>query len=206
MTDKAQNLAQRVRKQTQDLLDPIREQVLKEQALESARNFYWKSLGSLKDRLEKDHSQLEDLLRQLPGSQEDVREQLEQMVTSYETTENDLDGVAQQQGTETATDRASKEVQQTAVRTVPLAQDVDGQAAKQTREAAVGMRESLEADVGEEEIRIPIIEEQIVVEKRPVVREEIRVHKKIVKKEEVVEEDVRREEVDIDERIERNYG
>ena len=33
--------------------------------MESARDFYWKSLGSLKDRLEKDHSQLEDLLRHM---------------------------------------------------------------------------------------------------------------------------------------------
>jgi stress response protein YsnF len=36
------------------------------------------------------------------------------------------------------------------------------------------------------------------VEKRPVVKEEVRVRKDVVQDEEVVEEDVRKEEVDID--------
>ena len=53
-------------------------------------------------------------------------------------------------------------------------------------------------DEGDDEIRIPIIEEEIVVEKRPVVREEIRLRKEIVEEEEVVEEDVRKEVVDVE--------
>jgi uncharacterized protein (TIGR02271 family) len=51
--------------------------------------------------------------------------------------------------------------------------------------------------IGEEEIVVPVIEEEIVVEKRPVVKEEIRIRKKVVDDVEVVEEDVRREEVEI---------
>ena len=50
----------------------------------------------------------------------------------------------------------------------------------------------------EEEIRIPVVEEEVVVEKRPVVKEELRIKKKIVEDEEVVEEDVRKEEVEIE--------
>jgi uncharacterized protein (TIGR02271 family) len=52
--------------------------------------------------------------------------------------------------------------------------------------------------IGEEEIVVPVVEEEIVVEKRPVVKEEIRIRKQVVEDVEVVEEDVRKEEVEID--------
>jgi uncharacterized protein (TIGR02271 family) len=51
--------------------------------------------------------------------------------------------------------------------------------------------------IGEEEIVVPVVEEEVVVEKRPVVKEEIRIRKQVVEDVEVVEEDVRREEVEI---------
>ncbi len=206
VTEKAQSLAQRVQEQTQVLLDQIRDQVLKEQALKSARYFYRASLGSLKVRIENDRSQLEDLLGRLPGSQKDVREQLEQLVASYEAIENSLDEATLRPEDEDVARRVGLVAQQIGGQTAHQAQDVDGQAAKQTREAVAGGREILEADTGEDEIRIPVVEEELVVQKRPVVREEIRVRKKIVEEEEVVEEDVRREEVDIDQQIERNDG
>ena len=55
-----------------------------------------------------------------------------------------------------------------------------------------------EAEIGEEEVMIPLTEEEVVVEKHPVAKEEIRIRKDVVEDTEVVEEDVRREEVDID--------
>jgi uncharacterized protein (TIGR02271 family) len=55
----------------------------------------------------------------------------------------------------------------------------------------------------DDEIRIPIIEEEVVVEKRPVVKEEIRLRKEVVEEEEVVEADVRKEEVDVEDRTTR---
>jgi uncharacterized protein (TIGR02271 family) len=55
-----------------------------------------------------------------------------------------------------------------------------------------------EAQIGEDEVRVPVTEEEVVVEKRPVAKEEIRIRKDVVEDTEVVEEDVRREEVDID--------
>jgi len=72
-------------------------------------------------------------------------------------------------------------------------------------------REASEADQGatagarmeDDEIVVPIIEEEIVVEKRPVVKEEIRIRKSMIEEEEVVEEDVRKEEIDIDDQTER---
>jgi uncharacterized protein (TIGR02271 family) len=60
--------------------------------------------------------------------------------------------------------------------------------------------------IGEEEIVVPVVEEEIVVEKRPVVKEEIRIRKDVVEEVEVVEEDVRREEVEIDDRTGRDTG
>ncbi len=66
---------------------------------------------------------------------------------------------------------------------------------------------SSEAEIGEDdEVRIPVVEEEVVVEKRPVVKEEIRLRKEVVEEEEVVEEDVRKEEVDIEDRTERRNG
>ena len=59
-------------------------------------------------------------------------------------------------------------------------------------------REVPEAEIGEDEVRMPVTEEEVVTEKRPVAKEEIRVRKDAVQDEEVVEEDVRREEVDVD--------
>ena len=55
-----------------------------------------------------------------------------------------------------------------------------------------------ESEIREEEIVVPVIEEEIVVEKRPVVKEEIRIRKEVVEDTEIVEEDVRREEVEVD--------
>ena len=62
----------------------------------------------------------------------------------------------------------------------------------------VESREAPEAEIGEEEVTMPVTEEEVVTEKRPVVKEEIRVRKDAVQDEEVVEEDVRKEEVDVD--------
>jgi uncharacterized protein (TIGR02271 family) len=64
-------------------------------------------------------------------------------------------------------------------------------------------RESSEPKIKDGEVRVPVIEEELVVEKRPVVKEEIRLRKEVVEEGEVVEEDVRKEEVDIDDRTER---
>lgn len=59
-------------------------------------------------------------------------------------------------------------------------------------------------EIAEEEIVIPIVEEEIVVEKRTVVKEEIHIHKQVVEEVEVVEEDVRKEEIEIDDGTHRN--
>src|SRR5215204_5020166 len=64
-------------------------------------------------------------------------------------------------------------------------------------------REASEAEIGEDEISMPVVEEEVVADKRPVVKEEIRVRKDVVQDEELVEEDVRREEVDIEDHTQR---
>jgi uncharacterized protein (TIGR02271 family) len=53
-------------------------------------------------------------------------------------------------------------------------------------------------DIREEEIRVPVVEEEVVVEKRPVVKEEVVVRTKPVTDEKIVEADLRKERVDID--------
>lgn len=79
-------------------------QQIQQQVLNSAQDFYGNSLGSLKGQLENDRSQLQELIEQLPESQQDARAQLEELVASYEAIEGSLDEVAQQQGVQDAVD------------------------------------------------------------------------------------------------------
>ena len=58
--------------------------------------------------------------------------------------------------------------------------------------------EATEAEIGDEEVSVPVTEEEIVVEKRPVAKEEVRIRKDVVEDTEVVEEDVRREEIEVE--------
>ena len=60
-----------------------------------------------------------------------------------------------------------------------------------------------EAQIGEEEVSVPVTEEEVVVEKRPVAKEEVRIRKDVVEDSEVVEEDVRREEIDVEDQTTR---
>ena len=53
------------------------------------------------------------------------------------------------------------------------------------------------ASLGEDEIRVPLMEEEVVIEKRPVVKEELVIGKRIVEERDVVETDVQREQFDI---------
>ncbi|MCA1731615.1 MAG: PRC and DUF2382 domain-containing protein [Actinobacteria bacterium] len=51
---------------------------------------------------------------------------------------------------------------------------------------------------GEEEIVVPVVEERIVIRKRPVVKERIVIRKRVVEDEELVDVPVRKEEVEIE--------
>jgi uncharacterized protein (TIGR02271 family) len=58
--------------------------------------------------------------------------------------------------------------------------------------------EASEAQIGADEVSVPVVEDEVVVQKKPVAKEEIRVRKDVVHERQIVEEDVRREEVDIE--------
>jgi len=58
--------------------------------------------------------------------------------------------------------------------------------------------EAAESEIGEDEVVVPVTEEEVIVSKRPVAKEEVRVRKDVVEDTEVVEEDVRREEIDVE--------
>ena len=66
--------------------------------------------------------------------------------------------------------------------------------------------EATEAQIGEDEVVVPVTEEEVVVDKRAVAKEEVRVRKDAVEDTEVVEEDVRREEIDVEDDTERGRG
>jgi uncharacterized protein (TIGR02271 family) len=63
--------------------------------------------------------------------------------------------------------------------------------------------EATEAQIGEDEVTVPVTEEEVVVDKRAVAKEEIRLRKDVVEDTETVEEDVRREEVEVEDDTER---
>ena len=63
--------------------------------------------------------------------------------------------------------------------------------------------EASEAEIGEDEVVVPVTEEEVVVGKRPMVKEEVRIRKDVVEDTEVVEEDVRREEIEVEEETRR---
>jgi uncharacterized protein (TIGR02271 family) len=66
--------------------------------------------------------------------------------------------------------------------------------------------EATEAEIGDDEVVVPVTEEEVVVSKRPVVKEEVRIRKDVVEDTEVVEEDVRREEIDVEDDTSRRRG
>ena len=63
-----------------------------------------------------------------------------------------------------------------------------------------------EAQIGEDEVSVPVTEEEVVTEKRAVAKEEVRIRKDVVEDTEIVEEDVRREEVEVEDDTERGRG
>lgn len=64
-------------------------------------------------------------------------------------------------------------------------------------------REVPDEAFSEEEIVVQVFEEEVVVSKRVVLKEEIRLRKRVVEDVEVVEVDLRKEEVDIDDQTRR---
>ncbi len=66
--------------------------------------------------------------------------------------------------------------------------------------------EASEAEIGDDEVAIPVTEEEVVVSKRPVVKEEVRIRKDVVEDTQIVEEDVRREEIDVEDQTTRGVS
>ena len=63
--------------------------------------------------------------------------------------------------------------------------------------------EASEAEIGDDEVVVPVTEEEVVVGKRAVAKEEVRIRKDVVEDTETVEEDVRREEIDVEDETRR---
>jgi uncharacterized protein (TIGR02271 family) len=66
--------------------------------------------------------------------------------------------------------------------------------------------EASEAEIGEDEVMVPVTEEEVVVSKRPVAKEEVRIRKDVVSDTETVEEDVRREEIEVEDQTSTRRG
>ena len=89
--------------------------------------------------------------------------------------------------------RVSKHVETEHVRQSVPVQREEVRVERRPVERAVGAA----GEMHDDEIVVPVIEEEVIVEKRPVVKEEVVVSKAKVAGERTVEADVRREEVDV---------
>jgi type VI protein secretion system component VasK len=128
MTDQGQNLTQQIQEQVQ----------------KSAEDFFGNSLGSIKTQLATQRSQLEEIVQMLPESQEEGRAQLEQLLSSYESLENSLDEVAQEQGLQETVNQAAQQAQEAAGQATEQAQEVAGQATEQAQETGEQAQEGAE--------------------------------------------------------------
>ena len=124
----------------------------------------------------------------VPGEEDDVRVRRSEEELRVETREREAGKMRVRKRVRTETERLTvpKKRVEVTVERVP----VEGV-------LPTGEEVAAEPEIGEEEIVVPVVEEEIVVEKRPVVKEEIRIRTEVVEDVEVVEEDVRREEVEI---------
>jgi uncharacterized protein (TIGR02271 family) len=124
----------------------------------------------------------------VPGEEDDVRVRRSEEELRVETREREAGKMRIRKRVRTETERLTvpKKRVEVTVERVP----VEGV-------LPTGEKVAAEPEIGEEEIVVPVVEEEIVVEKRPVVKEEIRIRTEVVEDVEVVEEDVRREEVEI---------
>jgi len=117
MTEQGQNLVQQIQEQVQ----------------QSAEDFFGESLGAIKNQLATQRSQLQEIVEMVPESQEGGREQLEQLLSSYEELENSLEEVAQEQGLQEMVNQAAQQAQEAA-----------GQATEQAQESAEEAQEGAE--------------------------------------------------------------
>lgn len=128
------------------------------------------------------------------GYDETFRSQLKDDMTSKRMTRSAEELRIGKRTEKTGEVRVSKHVETEHVeRTVPLRGE-DVRVERRPVERAVGAA----ADLREDEIVVPVMEEEAVVEKRPVVKEEIVISKQPTTRERTVGADVRREEVDIE--------
>jgi uncharacterized protein (TIGR02271 family) len=137
-----------------------------------------------------------DRAPEMPGNEEDdVRVRRSEEELRVETREREAGEIRVRKRVRTERERLTvpKKRVEVDVERVPVEETVPG-----VDEAASAPQ------IGEEEIVVPVVEEEIMVEKRPVVKEEIRIRKREVEEVEVVEEDVRREEVVVDDQTGRD--
>ncbi len=78
--------------------------------------------------------------------------------------------------------------------------------AERTAAGRAGVGRGTKGSGEEEEVRIPVVEEEFVVTKRPVVKEEIVVTRHAVQEDQTIEADLKRERVDFDDTRSRGSG
>jgi len=118
---------------TEDSQDLARQ--VRDQTVSSARGFFGRSLGRIKDQLRDDRSQLEYLVEQL--RQEEARARVQELIDSYSGIEGAIDEAARDLGIEPTPDEAAPRAQGAEGQESPSDNTV-GQALQGSQEAVAG--------------------------------------------------------------------
>src|SRR4028119_1625690 len=117
MSEQTQNLQQ----QTQD------------QSLQQAQDFFARSMGRIKGRMQSDSAQLESVMQQLP---EDSQAQIQEMTDSYTQFGDTIDQAAQDAGVQDVMEEEAQQARQTADEALGQGQAPVEQATDQAQEVA----------------------------------------------------------------------
>src|SRR5918998_2488175 len=133
------------------------QQQTQDQYLQQAQDFFARSMGRIKGRMQSDSAQLESLMQQLP---EDSQAQIQEMTDSYSEFEDTIDQAAQDagvqdvmeeeaQGARQAADEASGQGQQPVQQAVDQVQEVAGAGAEPVQEAVGGAADQVQETAGQ---------------------------------------------------------
>jgi hypothetical protein len=120
---------------------------IRNQAVQTALDFYGDSLGTLKAKLQGARAMLESVMEQLPG--EEAKVQAQEFVDSYLAVEYEVDRAARDLGVEDAVNQAAQRAQEAVGQVAQQAQDTAGQVANQAGQVAQGMQEATGQAVGQ---------------------------------------------------------
>jgi hypothetical protein len=138
------------RQQTQAREDPY---------LQQAQDFFARSMGRIKGRMQSDSAQLESFMQQLP---EEYQAQIQEMTDSYALFGDSIDQATQDAGVQDVMEEEAQEARQAADEAMGQGQEPIQQATNQVQDAVVGTTEQVQDTVGGVTEGLPVVGDAVV--------------------------------------------